>query len=354
MKLTHVGDIYSYKEKFKGDALDYSANINPLGMPEGVKKALINSIDTWVNYPDPLCRELKDALSKSEGIDKDYLILGNGAADVIFRLVYAVKPKNAMVLAPTFSEYEEALNAVHCKVKYHYLKEENDFILNEDIINSITSHIDMIFICNPNNPTGELTSVKLLEKILEKCNEEDVLLVIDECFNDFVEEQEKYTMKSYLKDNKNLFILKAFTKIYAMAGVRLGYGLSSDSNLLELISKGGQPWGVSIPAQIAGIQALKEEQYLIDTEELILKEREYLITELKKLNIKVYGSKANYIFFRGFSGVNLKELLEQRGIMIRDCGNYIGLQQGFYRICVKGHKENERLINEIRTIRGNI
>ncbi len=159
----------------------------------------------------------------------------------------------------------------------------------------------MVFICNPNNPTGELVSIELLEKILKRCREKDVMLVMDECFNDFIEEPERYTMKNYLKENKNLFILKAFTKIYAMAGLRLGYGLSSDERLLKKMTSVSQPWAVSIPAQIAGVQALKEKEYLKKTEELIRKESNYLKEALRKLNMKIYGSKANYIFTISFS-----------------------------------------------------
>ena len=302
MKLTHGGDIYTYKEMFKREALDYSANINPLGMPRGVKEALIESIDSWANYPDPLCRKLKYDLAENEKVDNEYIILGNGAADIIFRLVYALKPKKAIVLAPTFSEYEEALTSVECKVQYHYLKEEDGFLLRDDFIECISDEIDMVFICNPNNPTGELVSIELLEKILKRCREKDVMLVMDECFNDFIEEPERYTMKNYLKENKNLFILKAFTKIYAMAGLRLGYGLSSDERLLKKMTSVSQPWAVSIPAQIAGVQALKEKEYLKKTEELIRKESNYLKEALRKLNMKIYGSKANYIFFKDEDG----------------------------------------------------
>lgn len=352
MKLTHGGDIYTYKEMFKREALDYSANINPLGMPRGVKEALIESIDSWINYPDPLCRELKSDLADNEKVDNEYIILGNGAADIIFRLVYALKPKKAIVLAPTFSEYEEALTSVECKVQYHYLKEEDGFLLRDDFIECISDEIDMVFICNPNNPTGELVSIELLEKILKRCREKDVMLVMDECFNDFIEEPERYTMKNYLKENKNLFILKAFTKIYAMAGLRLGYGLSSDERLLKKMTSVSQPWAVSIPAQIAGVQALKEKEYLKKTEELIRKESNYLKEALIKLNMKIYGSKANYIFFKDEDGHELKAYLENRGIMIRDCSNYVGLTKGYYRICVKEHKDNKRLINEIISFRG--
>ena len=176
--------------------------------------------------------------------------------------------------------------------------------------------------------------------------------VVGILFNDFIEEPERYTMKNYLKENKNLFILKAFTKIYAMAGLRLGYGLSSDERLLKKMTSVSQPWAVSIPAQIAGVQALKEKEYLKKTEELIRKESNYLKEALRKLNMKIYGSKANYIFFKDEDGHELKAYLENRGIMIRDCSNYVGLTKGYYRICVKEHKDNKRLINEIISFRG--
>lgn len=352
MKLTHGGDIYTYKEKYKREVLDYSANINPLGMPRGVKEALIKSMDSWTNYPDPLCRDLKNDLSDNEKIENEYIILGNGAADIIFRLVYALKPKKAIVLAPTFSEYEEALTSVNCKVQYHYLKEEDGFSLKDDFIESINDDIDMVFICNPNNPTGEIVSTELLEKILKRSREKDVMLVIDECFNDFLEEPERYSMKDFLEENKNLFILKAFTKIYAMAGLRLGYGLSSDQMLLKKMTAVSQPWAVSIPAQIAGVQALKEKEYLKKTEELIREESNYLKEALRKLGMKIYGSKANYIFFKDKDGQQLKAYLEGRGIMIRDCSNYVGLTKGYYRICVKERKDNEKLISEIISFRG--
>lgn len=351
MKLTHGGDIYSYKEKYKEEALDYSANINPLGMPRGVKQALINSIDTWVNYPDPLCRELKKELAHFEKVKEDYLVLGNGAAEVIFKLIYAAKPKKAMVLEPTFSEYEEALKSVNAEVFYHYLKEENNFRLTEDILGALNEDLDMIFICNPNNPTGEIAEKDLLIKVMAVCKQKGIILVLDECFNDFLDEPAEYTMKEFLADNDHLFILKAFTKIYAMAGVRLGYGLTSNLELINEMAKTCQPWSVSIPAQIAGIQALKEEEYLKATKVLIKEEREYLISNLKELGFKVYGSKANYLFFSS-SNDNLKAKLEKQGIMIRDCSNYPGLKAGYYRICVKTHQDNERLINALKAVRG--
>ena len=343
----HGGDVYHYR-----DCLDFSANCNPLGTPESVKAAARDSLERIHEYPQVGYQPLKEAIGKYEQVDPDWVICGNGAAEVIFSVCRAGKPKKALVTGPTFAEYEQALQGVGCEVDHFWLEEEEDFQVERDFLKALRPERDIVCLCNPNNPTGELVSIELLEKILKRCREKDVMLVMDECFNDFIEEPERYTMKNYLKENKNLFILKAFTKIYAMAGLRLGYGLSSDERLLKKMTSVSQPWAVSIPAQIAGVQALKEKEYLKKTEELIRKESNYLKEALRKLNMKIYGSKANYIFFKDEDGHELKAYLENRGIMIRDCSNYVGLTKGYYRICVKEHKDNKRLINEIISFRG--
>ena len=343
----HGGDVYHYR-----DCLDFSANCNPLGTPESVKAAARDSLERIHEYPQVGYQPLKEAIGKYEQVDPDWVICGNGAAEVIFSVCRAGKPKKALVTGPTFAEYEQALQGVGCEVDHFWLEEEEDFQVERDFLKALRPERDIVCLCNPNNPTGELVSIELIEKILKRCREKDVMLVMDECFNDFIEEPERYTMKNYLKENKNLFILKAFTKIYAMAGLRLGYGLSSDERLLKKMTSVSQPWAVSIPAQIAGVQALKEKEYLKKTEELIRKESNYLKEALRKLNMKIYGSKANYIFFKDEDGHELKAYLENRGIMIRDCSNYVGLTKGYYRICVKEHKDNKRLINEIISFRG--
>jgi threonine-phosphate decarboxylase len=260
-KLIHGGDITSAREELgrldnPPGILDFSANVNPLGLPEGVKRAIRESIDTFDIYPDPLCRELVSALSRHEAVSAEWVLCGNGAADLIYRTVHAVKPKKAMVLAPTFAEYEEALNTADCRVVPYPLKEENGFRSDERLLDALESGLDMLFLCNPNNPTGQLMTKDFLLIILRRCQSLGILLFMDECFNDFLENPEGYTTKDFLKDFDNLVILKAFTKIYAMAGLRLGHCISSDTGLLERIRAAGQPWSVSSPAQLAGIRAV--------------------------------------------------------------------------------------------------
>lgn len=345
LNLVHGGDIYSTKPK-----IDLSANINPLGMPQSVIDAVKMSLNQCHNYPDPLCRELTLALSVSEGINKDWIICGNGAADIIFRLVYAVKPTKALILAPTFAEYEQALIAERCSLVYHKLKYEDKFMVTENLLEDINENIDMLFICNPNNPTGQIVPKDLMVKILNKCREKGVLLIVDECFNDFLEEPEENTMRDYIESYDNLFILKAFTKMYAMAGLRLGYGMCSNKKIRDGIFQCGQPWSVSIPAQAAGIQALKESDYPEKTRAFIRKEKEYLTRELNRLHIEVIGSKANYIFFKADGMKNLKDDLQKRGILIRSCSNYHELTGDYYRIAIKTYEESTIFIRELEEI----
>jgi len=337
----HGGDIYNHK-----NMLDFSANINMLGIPKGVVLAACEGVALSQHYPDPQCVNLRQALSEQEQIPMEQIICGNGAAELIISLVLAKRPKKALLPVPSFHEYEQALHIVDCKILHHYLKEIDSFLLQEEFLKEIKADVDIIFLCNPNNPTGTLIEPEFMEKILRKCEEQDVLLVVDECFIDFTEESKDYSIKSQCKSTKNLFILKAFTKLYAMPGLRLGYGLCSNLELLQKMKEVSQPWSVSIPAQMAGVAALKETNYVKQSKELLGKERAYLIHEFEKLNMKTYASKANYIFFHAGSG--LYERCYALGILIRNCSNYEGLGEGYYRIAVRTHEENRQLIDVLR------
>lgn len=351
-KLIHGGDIYSAKENHKGELLDFSANLNPLGLPEGLKEAIVQGMDDYAAYPDPLCRDLVSALSEIEGLPRDWILCGNGAADLIFRLVYGVRPRKAMVLAPTFAEYEEALQQIDCQVCRYELKKELNFQLDKEFLQVLDEDLDMVFLCNPNNPTGQLLLREKVLEILQRCKDLNILLVVDECFNGFLEEEENYSAKSYLADFDNLFILKALTKTHAMAGLRLGYCITANTPLKERVQVAGPPWSVSIVAQVAGIQALKEKDYMKETKELLRRERTYLFEALEKLGAMPISSGANYLFFRWpfEKEVSLAESLFERGILIRNCDNYHGLEAGYYRICIKKHEENARLIEAVQGV----
>ena len=347
--LIHGGDIYTKRRTNTELILDFSANINPFGMPDSVKNAIIDNIESYTNYPDPLCRELRKSLAIHENINVSNIICGNGAADIIFKITLALKPKKALVIAPTFAEYEEAINLVNGEINYYNLKEETHFSIEADILNYITTDLDIMFICNPNNPTGIPMKKEDMFNILAKCKKNNVNLVVDECFIDFLIDEEEYSVSSYLAQYNNLIILKAFTKIYAMAGIRLGYMMCSNMDIVNKINNIGQPWSVSTVASKCGIAALKEVDYVKKTKEYIKENREYLIRKLNSLGYKVFESKTNFILFKT-KHTNIKDKLEEYGILIRSCSNYRNLNEEYFRIAVKSEKNNKYFIDCLKEI----
>ncbi|MEE0299012.1 MAG: aminotransferase class I/II-fold pyridoxal phosphate-dependent enzyme, partial [Christensenellales bacterium] len=214
MKLVHGGDTVGYREKYGRDAVDFSANVSPLGMPAAVAQAIGEAAYHADRYPDPLCRELCAAIARAENVPAEWVLCGNGSADLIFRLALSVRPRRALILAPTFAEYAAALETVGCEVCRYELSERNDFALTPEFANAIDENVDMVFLCQPNNPTGQVANRALMQKILEQCQAVGAWLAVDECFLDFLPDGNLFTMKGELAGGRRLFILKAFTKLY--------------------------------------------------------------------------------------------------------------------------------------------
>ena len=346
-QLVHGGDWAGYRAEFGRDALDFSANVSPLGLPEGVAKAITAALPTADRYPDPLCRALRARLAAAEGVPAEQILCGNGAADLIFRLVWAKKPKKALVTAPTFAEYAAALESVGCTVERFFLREADDFAVTEEILSAVTEEIDLVFLCQPNNPTGQLTSPALVEQLLRRCTACGALLVVDECFLDFLPDGARWTAKPLLGKG-NLLILKAFTKLYGMAGVRLGYALCADAALLDAMQAAGQPWGVSSLAQAAGLAALEETAYVAKVRGLIAAQRPRLAGGLRALGLRVIEGAANYLLFQGPE--TLGEALRQKGVCLRSCANYPGLDASWYRTAVRTGPENDQLLQALAEV----
>lgn len=340
----HGGDLYS-----RPVLLDFSANTNPLGTPPAVRQAVIDAAGLLNQYPDPYCRKLVAALSDFEQVPASYILCGCGAAELIFSFCAAIKPRRALELAPTFSEYATALTAMGSTVDRYLLREENSFALTEDFLSFLAEgQWDTVFLCNPNNPTGQTIPHPLMEEILDLCQKKNMRLFVDECFLDLTDGGQDLSLKNQLNGHPELFILKAFTKSYGMAGLRLGYCLSSDSALLQAMGRTVQPWNVSLPAQAAGVAALGEVEFLHRTRAVIREERSWLCSALEDLGLHVFPSRANYLLVKGPAG--LCEKLMEKSILARSCANYHGLSPAFLRLAVKRHEENETLINALRDI----
>lgn len=344
----HGGDTYGMREMERNgrSLLDFSVNLNPLGIPDGVLEAMRESLPLAGSYPDPYCRELVKAIADHEEMPQDFILCGNGASELIYAFCAAVRPQSAAEAVPTFSEYASALSAASGITPARYaLRKENGFRLDGGILDFLASEKpEVLFLCNPNNPNGLLIRPGLLREIADMCGRNGTRLFLDECFLDLSDGG--WSMKEALADHPGLIILKAMTKNYALAGVRLGYCLSADRELLGKMAAAAQPWNVSVIAQAAGIAALKETAYLRKAGAVIREGRGALYEALTEAGLLVYPSDANFLLFRGPSG--LDERLRERGILIRNCSNYEGLGDGWYRTAVRLKEENEILIREIR------
>lgn len=337
-KNPHGGDIYA------GDIeLDFSANTNPFGTPEGVKAAIASSLDSLSAYPDPYCRELAAAIAEYEGVPKNFVLCGNGAAELIYSFAYSQRPRRTVELAPTFSEYSLPLE--NADIIRFYLKEENGFGLTDDFLTFIQKNRpDAVFLCSPNNPTGLCAPSGLIEETARICAFFGAKLFLDECFCDLSDAGESFV--PLISKHTNTLVLKAFTKNFGMAGVRLGYCISADESLLQAMSRAVQPWNVSTVAQMAGLAALNERAFLEKTRNFIRMERPRFSGELSRLGLKTFDSNANFLLIKGEKGLN--EKLMKKGIKIRDCGNYHALTDEYFRVAVKLPEENDRLVKAIK------
>ena len=324
----HGGDVYGNPNV----TLDFSVSTNPLGMPREVREALIARADEFARYPDPHCRELRAAIARYESVAEDWVLCGNGAADLIYRLCTAVKPRKGVIFPPAFTEYERALSQVGCQVTCLSFGER-------------LPDTDILFLCHPNNPTGRLLPQNFLENVLTRAKENGTIVVADECFLDFTE---GISAKRFLANTPGLVILKAFTKIYAMAGLRLGYLLTVNKPLLDTVNAAAQSWSVSVPAQIAGVAALGCVGWAEKTRVFVAEERAYMSESLSEIGVTVFPSDANFLLLR--CERPLYEPLLEKGILIRSCANFRWLDETYYRIGVKKRDENNRLLQAIREV----
>lgn len=341
-KNPHGGDHYGEEI-----CLDFSANTNPYGTPRSIQEAVSSGLEQLHRYPDPFCRDLVQAIAAFESVPEGCILCGNGAAELIYSYCEAQAPKKAAELAPAFSEYSLALGRAGCQICRYPLSQEKDFILDRGIFAFLEkTEPQILFLCNPNNPTGQLIPPALLEELLSYCGEKNIGLFVDECFLDLSSQGKSLT--PLLSAHPHLFLLKAFTKSYGMAGVRLGYGMTADPSLLQRMASTVQPWNVSSLAQRAGVAALQEQDFLRRTRETVAEERVWLKERLEALGLWVCPSVTNYLLFSGPKA--LHQALKAHHIAIRNCDNYPNLSPGWYRIAVRLHEENERLISALHTI----
>ena len=341
----HGGDIYRNQIR-----LDFSVNTNPLGMPDPVKEALHQAVEEAENYPDIRAQALSAAVTEQLQVRKEQLVFGNGASELFHAVLHAIKPSKILIPVPSFLGYEEAAKAIDCEVIFYEMKKEENFCLTDRILDVLDENISLVFLANPNNPVGNLVEPELIFQIAEKCRQCDITLVLDECFMELTGKEQTYSFLKRLDEFPNVVVIRAFTKLYAIPGVRLGY-LVCEQNLAEKIRLQLPEWNLSVFAQRAGVAAIKEQEYIVRAVVCIQTQRQFLLEELQAAGCSVFDSDADYLLF--YSEMPLYELFLQRGILIRDCSNFRGLQRGYYRIAVKSEEQNRMFAEVLREIHEN-
>jgi threonine-phosphate decarboxylase len=348
MNFVHGGNVFAIARSLgvaPEEMLDFSASINPLGMAPGVKDAVNAGFDRLLHYPDDGVVELQLALAGLHGLEPANICVSNGSTELIHLAPRLVPGRRALIVAPPFAEYGEALRRSGWEAEYFILTPESGFALSLDALRKrLEQGYDLLFLCNPGNPTGSLVTRADMAAVIDLCRATGTFLILDEAFMDFCEEE---SAKKLVVANGNGIVLRSMTKFYALPGLRLGYALAS-SELADRISALRLPWSVNTMAQIAGLASLADAEYRQATLESIAGERCFLYTGLAAIpGLKPYPSAANYLLVEiatGLSAGLLQERLLSERIIIRNCGNFTGLSERFFRVAVRRREENERLI----------
>ena len=342
MRREHGGDLLTAETTYRGEILDFSVNLNPLGAPEQVLRAAIDEVYRSAEYPDSSCRLLRRAIGEMHHVSPDYVLCGNGASDLIFRLAYTVHPRKALLTAPAFSEYEAALDSLNSTIEFFPLSPSRYFDVTKDILRWIRPDIELVLLCNPNNPTGRLIAPELLTAVLHRCREVGTLLAVDECFLPLASGQEP--LFPILNQYPNLILIRAFTKSYAIPGLRLGYCLCGNRSLLDRMEQCSPCWSVSGPAQAAGLACCSLPDWPAEGRKFLQEQRPVMQSGLERLGLTVIPGEANFLLFQREGDVTLKERLLNRGILIRCCADYRGLSPDWYRAAVRSCSDNQKLL----------
>ena len=351
----HGGNIYDAGPP-KDGWLDFSANINPLGLSAKVQAVLQQQLGEVVHYPDPQGRRLKRSLSDAYHVPADHLVLGNGAAELFYVFFHTFRPSRVLIPVPSFSEYERAALAAGLQVDYFPLQPQCDFILDLPRLLAKLPQTDCVILGNPNNPTGNLLPRGVIEAIAAEAARHEVWVLIDESFIDFRQDAELYTAYDLLEKYERICFFHSLTKFYAIPGLRLGFGIlrPQQAALLDLHK---DPWNVNLLAQLAGIAAVQDNVYQQKTYQLLARETAFLFQGLMRFSgIRIFPSTVNFILMdfadRGLSAENIAAKMKEKGILIRDCSNYPGLGNTFVRIAIRSREENEKILQAFAAILG--
>lgn len=356
----HGGDVYSNKIE-----LDFSININPYPLSDDFINEITASISGFDKYPEPENKSLINALSKMEDVNPEWMVCGNGASEILMAIFNALNPDNVYIYRPSFTGYDYVIRNHGLYTSEYIGNNKTGFIVDENFVewfeneirNSVTNKNSLLILASPNNPTGKAIRIDILSRLLNLCEDNDIFMLLDGCFSSLSQNEEGIQLSklytNLVKRYKKLILINALTKSYRVPGVRIGYAMCRDEDIIINIKNALPEWNVSTIAQTIGIAAVKEDNYLQESIKYILEQKNILIDRLRKLQFKVYDSDVSFVLVEGPK--DLYERLLKRNILIRKCNDFKGLEDNenkekdihFYRIAVKSESENEKLIKII-------
>ena len=345
--LEKIESIYGIK---KEDIISFSANVNPLGVSPLLRTALSEQIDAITSYPDREYTSLRKCIAEYCHTDYENIIVGNGSTELISLFIQIEHPKKALVIGPTYSEYEREISLGGGTTLYYPLKEEDDFELNvEDFLSHLNESLDLLVICNPNNPTSSCITRKNMRRILDACKQYDIYVMVDETYVEFADNMEEIDSIPLTNYYNNIVILRGTSKFFAAPGLRLGYAITGNRDLIKAINTRKNPWTINSLAVVAGETMFKDTAYIEQTRQLIASERNRCYQALQASpDYKVYKPSGNFMLAKitndEWTSEYLFDKAIRQGMMIRDCSTFPFLDNKYIRFCFMKPEDNTRLL----------
>lgn len=351
--LEKVEQLYHIRRE---DIRPFASNVNPLGISPILKDALREHLDIISDYPDREYRDLREGIHNYTGAEIEHILPGSGTTELISTFIHTIKPKKAIVIEPTYSEYKRDLKAIKSEIIDYVLEEANDFHLNPtDLCQKLGDSIDMVILCNPNNPTSTCISISQVQELAEACQKTSTFLLVDETYVEFVKDVSLVSAIPLVKKYNNLIVLRGVSKFFAAPGLRLGYACTSNNKLLRYIIRHGNPWTINSVAAYAGTVMFTDTEYIERTRTLIQQEQSLICSALKsRKTIRVFEPSTNFVLLKiEKEGVDAPAAFEhciRKGLMIRDCSNFLGLNSSYIRFCFLKPEDDDVLVNTLLEI----
>ena len=347
-----ICEVYHLKQE---NIVKFGANVNPLGLSENVKKKLASHLDILSSYPDRDYTSLRNTISEYCSVPAEFILPGNGSSELIALLIQERNPKHTLILGPTYSEYSRELSFSGSTQEYYHLREEDNFILDIDDLQTLDGKYDFLIICNPNNPTSSAISTENLRKLLAFCAEKNIFVMIDETYVEFAPDIQAITAVTLTREFTNLMVLRGVSKFYAAPGMRLGYGITGNLEFLKKMKEKQVPWSLNSLGALAGELMLKDQEYISQTRTLILSERDRLLHALSQIpTYKTYPAYANFILLKiqkpGLTSYDVFDACIRQNLMIRDCSSFECLDGEYIRFCIMTPEDNAKLLHILKSL----